>query len=134
MIFISDSPHFSSASEKIGLIPSAKVRNTPCTQALSITKTDGAVKIKPNISKSKYLSIGGYGALPHRPTKGLSARPLETFGQKYLVLFLKYQCCSLTAPKRVHAVTYIFRRNSFYAFPAVFCIAKRGLPFGSPLR
>ena len=29
--------------------------------------------------------------MPHRPTKGLSARPLETFGHKYLVLFLKYQ-------------------------------------------
>jgi len=23
--------------------------------------------------------------LPHRPTKGLSDRPLETFGRKYLV-------------------------------------------------
>ena len=45
----------------------------------------GTVKIKPNISRSKYLSIFGYGALPHRPTKGLSARPLETFGLKYLV-------------------------------------------------
>jgi len=25
-------------------------------------------------------SIPGYGALPHRPAKGLSDRPLETFG------------------------------------------------------
>ena len=45
----------------------------------------GAVKLKPNISRNKYLSIFGYGALPHRPTKGLSGRPLETFGQKYLI-------------------------------------------------
>jgi len=44
-----------------------------------------AVKLKPNISRSKYLSIFGYGALPHRPTKGLSGRPLETFGHKYLI-------------------------------------------------
>ena len=26
-------------------------------------------------------------------TKGLSARPLETFGRKYFVFLLKYQCC-----------------------------------------
>ena len=33
--------------------------------------------------KSAVLSmtgILGYGALPHRPAKGLSGRPLETFG------------------------------------------------------
>ena len=53
----------------------------------------GAVKLKPNISRNKYLSICEYGALPHCPTKGLSARPLETFGRKYFVLFLKYRCC-----------------------------------------
>ena len=29
--------------------------------------------------------------MPHRPTKGLSDRPLETFGRKYFVLFLKCQ-------------------------------------------
>ena len=45
----------------------------------------GTVKLNPNISGNKYLSIIEYGALPHRPTKGLSGRPLETFGQKYLV-------------------------------------------------
>ena len=36
----------------------------------------GAVKIKPNISRNKYLSV--YGAR-------LAHRPLETFGRKYLV-------------------------------------------------
>ena len=46
---------------------------------------------KPDISRSKYLSILGYGALPHRPTKGLSGRPLETFGRMSFVLFLKHQ-------------------------------------------
>ena len=40
----------------------------------------GAVKLKPNISRSKYLSICGYGALPHRPTKGLSERLRRPFG------------------------------------------------------
>ena len=40
----------------------------------------GAVKLKPNISRSKYLSISGYGALPHRPTKGLSERLRRPFG------------------------------------------------------
>ena len=31
------------------------------------------------------------GLCPIAPTKGLSGRPLETFGHKYFVLFLKYQ-------------------------------------------
>ena len=52
-----------------------------------------AVKLNSNISKIKIQALFGYGALPHRPTKGLSDRPLETFGRNYLVLFLKYRCC-----------------------------------------
>ena len=47
--------------------------------------------------KSKNKAFSEYGALPHRPTKGLSDRPLETFGQKFFVLLLKYRFCSLTA-------------------------------------
>ena len=35
---------------------------------------------KPDISRSKYLSVLGYGALPHRPTKGLSERLRRPFG------------------------------------------------------
>ena len=31
-----------------------------------------AVRLKPNISRDNDLSIFGHGALPHRPTKGLS--------------------------------------------------------------
>ena len=45
-----------------------------------------AVKLNSNISKIKIQALFGYGALPHRPTKGLSERlrrPLETFGHKY---------------------------------------------------
>ena len=57
-----------------------------------------AVKLNRTFSRSKYLSILGYGALPHRPTKGLSARPLETFGRKYFVLFLKYRYYELDNP------------------------------------
>ncbi|MBS5617296.1 MAG: hypothetical protein KHW90_02675, partial [Clostridiales bacterium] len=49
------------------------------------------------ISRSKYLSIFGYGALPHRPTKGLSGRPLETFGRKYLIFPEIFGSVSLTA-------------------------------------
>jgi hypothetical protein len=44
-----------------------------------------AVKLNPNRSRIKNEAFSEYGALPHRPTKGLSGRPLETFGQKYLV-------------------------------------------------
>jgi len=40
----------------------------------------GTVKIKPNISKSKFLSFWEGGALPHRPTKGLSERLRRPFG------------------------------------------------------
>ncbi len=40
------------------------------------------------IAQESKLSISGYGALPHRPTIALSGRPLETFGRKYLALFL----------------------------------------------
>ena len=55
-----------------------------------------AVNLKPNIYFKKQLSKHfEYGALPHRPTKGLSGRPLETFGHKYLGLFLKYQVYEL---------------------------------------
>ena len=55
-----------------------------------------AVNLKPNIYFKKQLSKHfEYGALPHRPTKGLSDRPLETFGHKYLGLFLKYQVYEL---------------------------------------
>ena len=43
-----------------------------------------AVKLNSNISKIKIQALFGYGALPHRPTKGLSDRPLETFEHKYL--------------------------------------------------
>ena len=53
--------------------------------------------LKPNISRNNIYAFGEYGALPHRPTKGLSGRPLETFGRKYVILFLKYQFLSLTA-------------------------------------
>ncbi|MBS5619055.1 MAG: hypothetical protein KHW90_11725, partial [Clostridiales bacterium] len=35
-------------------------------------KNEVTVKLKPNISRNKCLSILRYGALPHRPTKGLS--------------------------------------------------------------
>ena len=52
--------------------------------------------LKPNISRNNIFAFGEYGALPHRPTKGLSGRPLETFGCKYMILFLKYQILSLT--------------------------------------
>ena len=71
--------------------PNGKSKNF----SYSFFRGKGAVKLKPNISRSKYLSILGYGALPHRPTKGLSGRPLETFGRKYFVLFLKYRYCKL---------------------------------------
>ena len=52
-----------------------------------------AVRLKPNISRDNDLSIFGHGALPHRPTKGLSDRPLETFGRKYFFFSfsLKYR-------------------------------------------
>ena len=40
----------------------------------------GAVKLKTNISGNKHLSVFGYGALPHRPTKGLSERLRRPFG------------------------------------------------------
>ena len=61
----------------------------------------GAVKIKPNISRNKYLSVYGYGALPHRSTKGLSERLRRPFGAspfgnlraQILSFFLKYQRC-----------------------------------------
>ena len=56
-----------------------------------------AVKLNSNISKIKIQALFGYGALPHRPTKGLSfsfvcfchwqqqpKTSLETFGHKYL--------------------------------------------------
>ena len=53
-----------------------------------------AVNLKPNIYFKKQMSKHfEYGALPHRPTKGLSGRPLETFGHKYLIFFLKYRYC-----------------------------------------
>ena len=52
-------------------------------------KNEVTVKLKPNISRNKCLSILRYGALPHRPTKGLSGRPLETFGRKYFVFILE---------------------------------------------
>ncbi|MFR8178262.1 MAG: RbsD/FucU domain-containing protein [Christensenellales bacterium] len=64
----------------------------------------GTVKPKPNIPRNKYLSIFGYGALPHRPTKGLSERLRRPFGaspfgnlraKRPLVLFLKYAWVSL---------------------------------------
>ncbi len=53
----------------------------------------GTVKLKPNISRSKYLSILDMGLCPIAPPKGfpsvygarLAHRPLETFGHKYLV-------------------------------------------------
>ena len=68
-------------------------------------KALGFVKIKPNTSRNKYPNIiFGYGALPHRPTKGLFARPLETFGRKYFVLFLKYRYCELDSPPLSPAV------------------------------
>ena len=46
------------------------------------------------------------GLCPIAPPKGfpsvygarLAHRPLETFGRKYLVLFLKCQCCQLDNP------------------------------------
>ena len=50
-----------------------------------IVKKTELSSLNQTFQKSKYLSICGYGALPQRPTKGLSARPLETFGHKYLV-------------------------------------------------
>ena len=40
--------------------------------------------------ESKNKAFSEYGALPHRPTKGLSDRPLETFGHKHFFLFSKY--------------------------------------------
>ena len=51
--------------------------------------------LKTKHFRKQTLSIFGYGALPHRPTKGLSDRPLETFGRKYIGLFLKYQIYEL---------------------------------------
>ena len=63
----------------------SETRGFPSTSPSFPYTLKGTAKIKPNISRSNYLSIFGYGALPHRPTKGLSARPLETFGLKYLV-------------------------------------------------
>ena len=61
----------------------------------------------PNLSRTfqgtNVQAFGGYGALPHIPTKGLSERlrrplahrPLETFGRKYLILF--HRKCRLEA-------------------------------------
>lgn len=60
----------------------------------SIFSQKGAVKLKLNISRYNNLSISRIWALPHRPAKGLSTRPLETFGRKYLV-FLKHQVYEL---------------------------------------
>ena len=82
--------------ERLGLRfskASSEARGFPSTSPSFPYTLKGTVKIKPNISRSKYLSIFGYGALPHRPTKGfpnvygarLAHRPLETFGLKYLV-------------------------------------------------
>ena len=54
--------------------------------------TKKAVKPEPNILRSKLiknLRLSERGALPRRPTKGLSGRPLETFGRKAHV-FLEY--------------------------------------------
>ncbi len=56
--------------------PNGKSKNF----SYSFFRGKGAVKLKPNISRSKYLSILGYGALPHRPTKGLSERLRRPFG------------------------------------------------------
>ena len=61
---------------------------------------------KPNISRNKYLSIFGYGALPHRPTKGLSERLRRLFGAspfgnlraEILSLILEMSVFCLTVP------------------------------------
>ena len=69
---------------------------------------------KPNISRNKYLSIFGYGALPHRPTKGLSvfvclflplaATTENLFGNlraKILGFILKYRIDELNNPMSI---------------------------------
>ena len=45
----------------------------------------GAVKLNPDISRIKKLSIFRIWGFAPCPTKGLSDRPLETFGHKFLV-------------------------------------------------
>jgi hypothetical protein len=57
-------------------LPLSHKRAVQKTRPLSSTQT---------FQESKTQHFSGYGALPHRPTKGLSGRPLETFGQKFLV-------------------------------------------------
>ncbi len=72
---------------------------------LSFAERAGAVRLKLNISRNKCLSILDMGFCPIAPPKGFpfsivcfchwQQQPktsLETFGRKYLVLFLKYRC------------------------------------------
>ena len=78
-----------------------------------------AVKLKLNISRSNNLSASGYGAFPHRPTKGFSERlqrrlahrPLETFGRKFLDFFLKYQVYELDSPQISKVMNLFFRES-----------------------
>ena len=69
--------------------------------------TRGAVKLKINISGNKHLSVFGYGALPHRPTKGFPAFTAPVWrialwkpsDANTWVLFWRYRFYeSLTAP------------------------------------
>ena len=72
---------------------------------LSFAERAGAVRLKLNISRNKCLSILDMGLCPIAPPKGFpfsivcfchrqqqTKTSLETFGRKYLVLFLKYRC------------------------------------------
>ena len=65
-----------------------------------------AVKLNSNISKIKIQALFGYGALPHRPTKGLSERLRRLFGAspfgnlraQILRIILEILVCHLDIP------------------------------------
>ncbi len=62
-------------------------------------KSKGLTSLNRTFQEINIEAFVDMGLRPIAPTKGLSARPLETFGRKYFVLFLKYRFCQLGSPR-----------------------------------
>ena len=66
-------------------------------------KSKGLTSLNRTFQETNIGAFVDMGLAPSPPPKGfpsvygarLAHRPLETFGRKYFVLFLKYRCCQL---------------------------------------
>ena len=70
-------------------------------------KSKGLISLNRTFQEINIEAFVDMGLCPIAPPKGfpsvygarLAHRPLETFGRKYFVLFLKYRFCQLGSPR-----------------------------------